>query len=144
MRRTMRIQSRAARIGAALTLTATLALGGAARAQTTISISMAAAPAAPRLQGPFIFSARPSTPLVFSIPATGQTPLTFSATGLPAGLTLAASTGVLSGNMPAAGSYPIAVTVSNGAGSASATYTLVSGNTFALTPPAGWNSYDSF
>ena len=70
--------------------------------------------------------------------------MTFAATGLPAGLTIAASTGIVSGTTPAAGSYPIAVTVTNSAGSASATYTLVAGNTLALTPPMGWNSYDSF
>ena len=117
---------------------------GAARAQTTIAISMTAPPAAPRLQGPFTFGARPSTPLLFAIPATGQSALSFTATGLPTGVTIAASTGIISGTTPAAGSYPIAVTAMNGAGSATATYTLVAGNTLALTPPMGWNSYDSF
>jgi alpha-galactosidase len=123
---------------------ATIGGGGAAYAQTTIAISMTAAPATPRLQGPFIVGARPSTPLVFAIPATGQATLAFSATGVPAGLTLAAGTGIISGTAPAAGSYAIAVTATNSAGSATATYTIVSGNTIALTPPMGWNSYDSF
>jgi hypothetical protein len=128
----------------ALAITVGVCVAGAAHAQTTISISMAAPPAAPRLQPPFIVGARPSMPLLFTIPATGQAPLTFAATGLPAGITIAAATGVISGTAPAAGSYPIAVTVMNGSGSASATYTLVSGGTVALTPPMGWNSYDSF
>ena len=141
----MRTQSRARDVVVAgIALGVAMSTGGVARAQSTITISMTAAPAAPRLQGPFTFAARAATPLVFSIPATGQTPLTFSATGLPTGLAIAAATGIISGTMPAAGSYPVAVTVSSAAGSASATYTLVSGNTFALTPPAGWNSYDSF
>jgi len=141
----MRTQSRARDlVVAGIALAVAMSTAGAARAQSTITISMTAAPAAPRLQGPFTFAARATTPLVFSIPATGQTPLTFSATGLPAGLAIAAATGIISGTMPAAGSYPVAVTVSSTAGSAIATYTLVSGNTFALTPPAGWNSYDSF
>src|SRR5688572_14281089 len=141
----MRRQSRAWVLAAAMTVGVVAgAMGGTARAQSTITISMTAPTASPRLQGPFTFAARATTPLVFAIPATGQTPLTFTATGLPAGLTLSGSTGIISGNMPAAGSYPVAVTVSNAAGSASATYTLVSGNTLALTPPVGWNSYDSF
>ena len=141
----MRRQSHARIAIAGMTLGVAVALGGgAARAQSTITISMTAPPAAPRLQAPFTYGARATTPLVFSIPATGQTPLTFSATGLPAGLTLAASTGIISGNTPAAGSYPVVVTVTNAAGSATATYTLVAGNTLALTPPVGWNSYDSF
>jgi len=129
---------------AATALAIALSLGGSAHAQTTISISMTAPPAAPRLNAPLTYGTRPSTPFVFSIPATGQSPLTFSATGLPAGLTIAASTGIISGTAPAAGSYPVSVTATNTAGSATATYTIVSGNTLALTPPMGWNSYDSF
>ena len=113
-------------------------------AQTTSTISMTAAPAAPRLQGPFTFGARPSTPFLFAIPATGQGPLTFAATGLPAGLALASDSGVVSGTTPAAGSYPVTVTVTSAAGSASAAFTFVSGNTISLTPPVGWNSYDSY
>ena len=137
-------RTRMSRRGAAAAFAAVIGLCGTAAAQTTITISMTAPPAAPRLQGPFTFGARPSTALLFAVPATGQTPLTFAATGLPTGVTIAAATGIISGTTPAAGSYPIAVTVTNSAGSASATYTMVAGNTLALTPPMGWNSYDSF
>jgi alpha-galactosidase len=113
-------------------------------AQTTITISMAAPPAAPRLAPPFVVGAKPSSPFLFTIPATGQTPLTFTATGLPAGLTLASSSGTISGTAPVAGSYPIAIAVSNTLGNASATLTVVSGAMLRPTPPMGWNSYDSF
>src|SRR5262249_29298425 len=123
---------------------AALASCKAARAQTTIAISMAAAPATPRIQLPAGVGAKPSTPFLSAIPATGQAPLTFSATGLPVGLTLGSSSGVVSGTAPAAGSYPVSVTVTNGSGSATATVTLASGNTLSPTPPLGWNSYDSF
>ncbi|WP_437587272.1 putative Ig domain-containing protein [Sorangium sp. So ce1000] len=126
------------------TLATTSALSGAAHAQSEIDISMAEAPATPRLQGPFVYGAAPSSPFLFAIPATGRAPLEFSVSGLPAGLTLAPSTGIISGTTPAAGSYPVRVTVTNAAGTASATYTLQSGSTLALTPPMGWNSYDSF
>jgi len=122
-----------------------LACATAARAaQTTITISIAAPPAAPRIQPPLVIGATPSTPFVYTIPATGQTPLTFSATGLPSGLTIASSSGIISGTAPAAGSYPIAVTVSNGSGSAMATLTLMSGTMLRPTPPMAWNSYDSY
>jgi alpha-galactosidase len=113
-------------------------------AQTAITISMAAPPVTPRIQPPLTIGAVPATPFIYAIPATGQAPLTFTATGLPSGLTLAASSGVISGTAPAAGSYPIAVTVSNSAGSAMATLTLVSGTMLRPTPPLGWNSYDSY
>jgi alpha-galactosidase len=113
-------------------------------AQTTSTISMTPAPAAPRLQGPFTFAARPTTPFLFAIPTTGQGPLTFAATGLPTGLALASDTGIISGTTPAAGSYPVTVTVTSSAGGVSATFTFVSGDTISLTPPVGWNSYDSY
>jgi len=105
---------------------------------------MDAAPLMPRLHGPFSVGAMPAASLVFSIPATGQAPLSFSATGLPSGLSLAPDTGIVAGTTPAAGSYAFVVGVTNGAGSTSATYTLTAGATLALTPPMGWNSYDSF
>ncbi len=113
-------------------------------AQTTITISMAAPPAAPRIQPPLVIGAIPAAPFLYAVPATGQTPLTFSATGLPTGLALGASSGIISGTAPAAGSYPIAVTVANGAGSATATLTVISGTMLRPTPPLGWNSYDSY
>jgi hypothetical protein len=116
----------------------------AAQAQSTVTISTTAPPATPRLQGPFVFGSKVSAPLVFAIPATGQAPLTFSVTGLPSGLNLASATGIVSGTAPAAGSYELEVTVTNSEGSTTAKYTLTSGTTLALTPPMGWNSYDSF
>jgi len=43
---------------------------------------------APRINGPTIFGVRPASPFLYTIPATGERPVTFAATGLPAGLTL--------------------------------------------------------
>jgi len=53
-------------------------------AQTNISISMAPAPSKPRIQAPSIVGATPATPFLYAIPATGQAPLAFTASGLPA------------------------------------------------------------
>jgi hypothetical protein len=137
---------RAPRFSSALALTAlALALPGrASAAQTTIAISTAMPPAAPRVQAPFVIGAIPSTPFLYAIPATGQGPLSYSASGLPAGLTLAASSGLITGTAPAAGSYPVTITVMNGTGSTNASLTILSGNMLRPTPPLGWNSYDSF
>jgi len=53
-------------------LACVLALGAeASAAQTTITISMASTPAAPRIQPPLVVGATPSTPFLFAIPATG-------------------------------------------------------------------------
>jgi alpha-galactosidase len=137
-----RLRASAFLVGTRLALS--LSLSSVASAQTTITISMAEAPDAPRLQGPFVFGSTPDTPLLFAIPATGEAPLTFSASDLPAGLTLSASTGIITGTTPAAGSHVFTVSVTNAAGTASAPYTLAAGDTLAPTPPMGWNSYDSF
>lgn len=134
---------RLALFSAALSLAA--ASGHPAFAATTdISISTAAPPATPRILGAMVIGSTPASPLLYTISATGQAPLTFAATGLPSGISIDATSGTISGTTPAAGSYPINLTVTNSAGSASATLTLTSGSTLALTPPMGWNSYDSF
>ncbi|MBV9948633.1 MAG: putative Ig domain-containing protein, partial [Myxococcales bacterium] len=113
-------------------------------AQTDIAISMAAPAGAPKILGPRTVGWRPGTPFLYAIPAIGTAPIAFAAAGLPAGLSLDATTGTIQGKTPPAGSYPIVVTVSNGVGQATDTLTLSSGTTAALTPPLGWNSYDSF
>ena len=66
--------------------------------------------------------------------ATGQT-LTYSATGLPAGLSISSSTGLISGTPTTAGSPSVTVTVTDGTGAkgtASFTWTISSGS----PPPA--------
>jgi len=128
----------------AVTVAALTLPGPAHAAQTTISISMAAAPAAPRIQPPFVVGATPGAPFLYAVPATGQAPLAYAATGLPAGLAIAGSSGVISGTAPAAGSYAVSLTVMNGSGTATATLTIMSGTMLRPTPPLGWNSYDSF
>jgi alpha-galactosidase len=123
-----------------------LALSGraAVAAQTDVSISMSAAGTAPHISSPGVVASTPGSPFLYTIAATGSPPLAFAATGLPAGLSLDAASGTISGTTPAAGSYPVSVTVTNAGGSATAGVTLVAGPTLALTPPMGWNSYDSY
>jgi hypothetical protein len=71
--------------------------------------------------------------------ASGQT-LTYSATGLPAGLSINSSTGLISGTPTTSGSYSVTVTVKDttgATGSASFTWTVNSatGNTVTVTNP---------
>jgi sugar lactone lactonase YvrE len=63
--------------------------------------------------------------LSYQIASTSELPVTFSATGLPAGLTLDAATGIISGTVAVAGAYSVTTTVSNGGEQSSATLTLV-------------------
>jgi alpha-galactosidase len=116
----------------------------AARAtQTNVTISMASPSAEPQIVGTTVFASKPGSELLFTVGATGQQPLSFSAAGLPAGVTLS-STGTLAGTTPTAGTYPITVTATNSAGTTQSTITLQAQDTLSATPAMGWNSYDSF
>jgi alpha-galactosidase len=100
-------------------------------------------PAQPRINAPRITGGTPGRPFLFLIPATGETPLTFSAKGLPAGLTLDARTGIISGALAGTGRSAVAIEVTNAKGSARSVLTIVGGeDALALTPPLGWNSWN--
>jgi hypothetical protein len=72
------------------------------------------------------------TSATLTLKATGGSgTYTWSATGLPAGLSLSASTGVVSGTPTAAGTATVKVTATSGTSSASATFTW----TVAAAPP---------
>jgi hypothetical protein len=115
-----------------------------ADAQSTVTISMQAPPAAPHIGGAPVIGVRTGAPVAHAVAVTGTRPITFSATGLPAGLSLDAATGRLSGSVTGAGTTVATVTATNAMGSDSRALRIVAGDTVALTPPMGWNSYDSF
>ncbi|MGV3616041.1 MAG: NPCBM/NEW2 domain-containing protein [Fimbriimonas sp.] len=95
------------------------------------------------LHGPRIVGGTPGRDFLFRIPATGRAPLTYSATGLPEGLTLDAKRGVIKGQIAKAGEYRVKLTVSGPGGKDSRALRIVGGkNKLALTPPMGWNSWN--
>ncbi len=97
----------------------------------------------PAIHGPRIVGATPNHPFLFRIPATGAAPLIFTATPLPAGLTLNPQTGIFSGALRAAGTTRVRLTVRGPKGRTSRTLTIVGGpHALALTPPMGWNSWN--
>lgn len=96
----------------------------------------------PRINGPKVFGSRPGRPFVYRIPCTGERPITFSVEGLPEGLELDAESGIITGKTPTKpGEYGMTLRASNTHGDASRIFTLVAGDTLALTPPMGWNSW---
>ena len=99
------------------------------------------APRAPRINGPAVYGVRPGSPFLYRIPATGERPMTFSAKKLPAGLTLDSQSGIITGRSPAAGTNVVTLIARNSRGEAKREFRIVAGNTLALTPPMGWNSW---
>ena len=97
----------------------------------------------PRINGADIWGVRPGHEVIFRVATSGRRPMKFSAAGLPAGVTLDEK-GVLRGIAPTeAGNYDIAVTAENAKGRATRTIRLAVGETIALTPPMGWNSWNT-
>jgi alpha-galactosidase len=95
----------------------------------------------PRIGGPKVYGARPGSPFLYRIPATGMRPMTFAAEGLPGGLVLEPGTGLVTGRVVKAGTYRVQLSAKNALGHTSREFRIVVGNQLALTPPMGWNSW---
>ena len=100
--------------------------------------------ATPRINGPKVFGVRPGSPFLYSIPATGDRPMTFAADGLPDGLRLDPATGHITGALPMAGEYKVTLRAKNSLGTAEKPFRIVVGEDIELTPAMGWNSYNCF
>jgi hypothetical protein len=100
--------------------------------------------ASPQFNGARVLGVRPNTPVVYALTVSGNRPLEFTVKHLPAGLTLDAHTGIITGTIAKQGEYVITAAARNSAGHADAEIKIICGDTLALTPPLGWNSYDCF
>ncbi len=98
----------------------------------------------PRITGPKVYGQRPGRPFLFTLTATGDRPLAFSAEGLPEGLKLDAATGQITGTVAKAGTFTVKTGAKNAAGTAARELKIVIGDQIALTPPMGWNSWNSW
>jgi len=98
-------------------------------------------PATPRINGPKVFGVRPGHPFLFAIPATGDRPMQFAADNLPHGLKVDAQTGQITGTIKDRGEYQVVFHVKNALGQARRNFKIVCGDTLALTPHMGWNSW---
>ena len=97
----------------------------------------------PRINGPTVYGVRPGHEVLYRIPATGERPITFAADALPDGLTLDPDTGIITGAIadPTHARQRVLLGAHNARGSCAREFTFVVGDTLALTPPMGWNSW---
>ncbi len=98
----------------------------------------------PRINSTKIFGVTPGNPFLYTIVATGERPMQFSAGPLPKGLRLDPKTGILTGKINQAGIYLTTLRAKNALGNATKQLKIVVGDTFALTPPIGWNGWNSW
>ena len=99
------------------------------------------APREPRINGSKVYGVRPGSPFLYRIPCTGGRPLLFRADDLPEGLTLDSASGIITGKIAKPGTYRATLFARNAFGSARREFRVEAGNTLALTPPMGWNSW---
>ncbi len=96
----------------------------------------------PRINSARVFGVRPGSPVLYTVAATGDRPMTFSAKGLPDGVKIDRQTGCISGVIKSKGEYSVELIATNKNGDAKAKLSICVGDTIALTPPMGWNSWN--
>lgn len=98
----------------------------------------------PKINSPKLFGARPNNPFLYTIAATGERPMSFLAKNLPQGLSFDSKTGLITGKVAKKGTYISTLTAKNAFGEATKELKIIIGDTIALTPPIGWNGWNSW
>ncbi len=104
----------------------------------------------PLCEGPPVFHGAqitgnyPGTDFLFTVPATGERPITFTAQNLPTGLSIETTSGIIRGVVKERGSYVVRISATNAKGKAEEDLKIEIGDNLCLTPPMGWNSWNVF
>jgi alpha-galactosidase len=101
-------------------------------------------PQFPKINSAKVFGATPGNPFLYTIAASGSRPMQFAANNLPLGLTLDSKTGIISGSVEQRGTYIATLKAKNTFGEATKQLRIKIGDTIALTPPIGWNGWNSW
>lgn len=96
--------------------------------------------AKPSINNAPVLGARPGHDILFRIAATGEKPLRYHVSGLPAGLSSEGN--IIKGMVSTVGHYPVQISVSNAKGTATQTLLIKVDTLLQLTPPMGWNSWN--
>ncbi|WP_119081221.1 putative Ig domain-containing protein [Chitinophaga alhagiae] len=97
-----------------------------------------------RINGPYVTGNYPGTPFLFAVPTAGERPVVWTAEGLPPGLQLDPATGFITGMAKQEGVYTVSITAKNKLGRSTSVLTIKIDSVLALTPPMGWNSWNTF
>ena len=98
----------------------------------------------PKINSAKIFGATPGNPFLYTIAATGERPMQFYAENLPQGLQINETTGIITGKVIQRGTYKTLLKAKNQWGEATKAMRIKIGDTIALTPPIGWNGWNSW
>jgi alpha-galactosidase len=98
----------------------------------------------PRINSAPVYGATPGRPFLYTVVATGKRPMAFSAEHLPNGLAIDSHTGIISGRVTESGTYLVSLKAKNDLGESAKKLTIKIGETIALTPPLGWNGWNSW
>lgn len=95
----------------------------------------------PKINGAKIFGVRPGNPILYTIAATGDRPMEFSAENLPDGALIDKGKGFITGSVLKPGTYSVTLKAQNSLGTDEAELRLVVGDEISLTPPMGCNTW---
>ncbi len=98
----------------------------------------------PKIRGPLAFGAGLKTQTLLPVPTTGRRPLLFSADGFPEGLWIHSKTGVIQGKATEEKEATVKLMVNNDDGADERVVKVTTGGRLALTPPLGWNSWNTW
>jgi len=98
----------------------------------------------PRINSAKLFGASPGNPFLYTIAATGERPMQFSAAHLPKGLFVSEQTGIITGSIKEKGTYTVTLRAKNKLAEAKQQLVIKIGDTIALTPPIGWNGWNAW
>jgi alpha-galactosidase len=98
----------------------------------------------PKINSPKIFGSKPGNPFFYVIAASGIRPMVFKALNLPNGLQLDSLTGNITGVINEKGIYPVILVAQNDVGIYNQRVVFNISDTLSLTPPMGWNGWNSW
>lgn len=98
----------------------------------------------PRINTAPVFGVTPGNPFLFTIVASGDKPMQFSVDHLTKGLALNPETGIISGTVTAKENHQVILYAKNKYGKSQKSLSIKVGDTISLTPPIGWNGWNSW